>query len=42
MFPLSSDGVRLDQCLEIESWTKGSPSARFDDKTISWRAVAFE
>ena len=42
MFPLSSDGVRVDQCLEIEDWTKGSPTARFDDDTITWRAVAFE
>ena len=42
MFPLSSDGLRVDQCLEIEDWTKGSPTARFDDSTIIWRAVAFE
>ena len=42
MFPLSSDGQRVDQCLEIEDWAKGSPTARFDDRTITWRAVAFE
>ena len=42
MFPLSSDGVRADQCLEIENWTKGSPTARFDDDTITWRAIAFD
>jgi hypothetical protein len=42
MFPLSSDGLRVDQCLEIEDWAKGSPTARFDDSTIIWRAVAFE
>ena len=42
MFPLSSDGLRVDQCLEIEDWTKGSPTARFDDDSIAWRAVAFE
>ena len=42
MFPLSSDGQRVDQCLEIEDWAKGSPTARFDDSTITWRAVAFE
>ena len=42
MFPLSSDGVRVDQCLEIEDWAKGSPMARFDDGTISWRAIAFD
>jgi len=42
MFPLSSDGLRIDQCLGIEDWAKGSPTARFDDSTIIWRAVAFE
>jgi PAS domain len=42
MFPLSSDGQRVDQSLEIEDWAKGNPMARFDDGTISWRAIAFE
>ena len=42
LFPLSSDGVRVDQCLEIEDWAKGNPTARFDDNTITWRAVAFD
>ncbi len=42
MFPLSSDGRRVDQSLEIEDWAKGSPMARFDDGTISWRAIAFD
>jgi hypothetical protein len=40
MFPLSSDGQRIDQCLEIEDWTKGIPTARYDDNSITWRAVA--
>lgn len=40
MFPLSSDGQRVDQCLEIEDWSKGSPIARFDDTSINWRAIA--
>jgi hypothetical protein len=40
MFPLSGDGQRIDQCLEIEDWTKGSPIARYDDDAITWRAVA--
>jgi hypothetical protein len=39
VFPLSSDGQRIDQCLEIEDWTKGSPTDRFDDISIVWRAV---
>jgi hypothetical protein len=42
MFPLSSDGRRVDQSLEIEDWAKGSPMARFDDRGINWRAVAFD
>jgi hypothetical protein len=42
MFPLSSDGLRVDQCLEIEDWAKGSPTARFDDDAITWCAVALE
>ena len=40
MFPLASDGERVDQSLEIEDWAKGSPVARFDDDTITWRAAA--
>jgi hypothetical protein len=40
VFPLSRDGQRVDQCLEIEDWTKGSPTDRFDDGSIVWRAVA--
>jgi hypothetical protein len=40
MFPLSSNGQRIDQCLEIEDWTKGIPTARYDDNSITWRAVA--
>jgi len=40
MFPLSSDGQRIDQCLEIEDWSKGNPTARYDDDGITWRAVA--
>jgi len=40
LFPLSSDGQqRADQSLEIEEWTKGGPTARFDDDTINWCAV---
>lgn len=39
MFPLSSDGQRIDQCLEIEDWTKGAPTDRFDDSSITWRAI---
>ncbi len=42
LFPLSSDGLRADQSLEIEYWAKGSPTVRFDDNSIAWRAAAFE
>lgn len=42
MFPLSSDGLRVDQGLEIEDWAKGSQTASFDDGATSWRAIAFE
>ena len=42
MFPLSSDGQRVDQSLEIEDWAKGSATARFDDDAITWRAIALE
>jgi hypothetical protein len=42
LFPLSRDGLRVDQCLEVEDWSKGRPTARFDDDTIAWRAIAFE
>jgi hypothetical protein len=42
MFPLSSDGQRVDQSLEIEDWARGSAMARFDDDAIVWRAVALE
>jgi hypothetical protein len=41
LFPLSNDGTRVDQCLEIEDWTKGRPTARFDDSAIDWQVVAF-
>lgn len=41
LFPLSNDGLRVDQSLEIEDWTKGRPTARFDDSGIDWRVVAF-
>jgi hypothetical protein len=40
MFPLSTHGQRIDQSLEIEDWSQGSPIARFDDEAITWRAVA--
>jgi hypothetical protein len=42
VFPLSSDGQRVDQSLEIEDWARGSPIARFDDDAIVWRAVVLE
>jgi hypothetical protein len=42
LLPLSADGLQVDQALEIEDWTKGSPIARFDDDTIVWRDIAFE
>lgn len=42
LFPLSRDGLRVDQCLEIEDWRQGSPIARFDNSAIDWKAFAFE
>ena len=42
MFPVSSDGRRVDQSLEIEDWVKGSPVARFDDDDVVWRVAVQE
>jgi hypothetical protein len=36
LLPLSSDGTRVDQSLEIEDWTKGSPIIEFGDARIDW------
>jgi hypothetical protein len=42
LFPLSSDGVSVDQSLEIEDWTRGSPTARYEDTSLDWQVVAFD
>jgi hypothetical protein len=40
LLPLSSDGTRLDQCLEMEDWTKGNPTANYNDARIAWSVAA--
>jgi hypothetical protein len=42
LLPLSGDGRRVDQCLEIEDWTKGTPTAEFGDARIEWRVGVLE
>jgi hypothetical protein len=40
LLPLSSDGLRVDQCLEMEDWIKGSPTADYSDARIVWSVTA--
>lgn len=36
VLPLSSDGERVDQCLEIEDWNTVRPLARYNDDDLRW------
>jgi hypothetical protein len=36
LFPLSRDGLRVDQCLEMEDWIKGNPTADYSDSRVVW------
>lgn len=40
LLPLSSDGTRVDQCLEMEDWIKGGPTANYNDARIVWSVTA--
>ena len=40
LLPLSSDGLHVDQCLEMEDWTKGHPAADYSDARIVWSVTA--
>lgn len=40
LLPLSSEGVRVDQCLEMEDWIKGNPTADYNDRRIVWSVAA--
>jgi hypothetical protein len=36
IFPLSRDGMRADQSLEMEDWIKGHPTADYNDSRVVW------
>jgi PAS domain len=42
LFPLSSDGVTVDKCIEVEDWRTVRGLARYDDESLSWAVETFE
>ncbi len=36
ILPLSSDGVIVDKCIELEDWNRVSSPARFNDDSLVW------
>lgn len=40
LLPLSSDGATVGQCLEMEDWIKGNPTADYSDRRIVWSVAA--
>jgi hypothetical protein len=40
LLPLSTDGTSVDRSLEMEDWTKGNPTANYNDSRIVWSVTA--